>query len=400
MRSLALLPLTALALAGCGGGQTTAESTDATSSSSYASEAPGASDPPATGSNKVEDWSVEVVADGLEIPWDLAVLPDGDLLVTERAGRISLLSDGTLTEVATLDDTFDKGEAGMMGIALSSDFADTGEFYVCSATKQGDVRVIPYTLADDRDSAERQDPLVTGLPLADNGRHSGCRLLIGPDEMLYVSVGDSAMGPNPQDLQSLGGKVLRVDPQTGQAPPDNPFADSPNQKTKLIYTWGHRNVQGLAVQPGTGAIYSVEHGPDVDDEVNLLAPGANYGWNPVGKGKYNESVPMTDPDISGAVPAVWSTGEQTFALSGAAFLTGSAWGAAEGRLAIAALKGSALYLLDLADGGDSVAVSTVPQFDDKYGRLRSVVVGGDGVVYVTTSNDSDDKILRVTASSA
>lgn len=344
----------------------------------------------------VDDWSVQVVADELNIPWDLAVLPDGALLVTERSGEISIVSDGAVSEVAELDDVYDSGEAGLMSIALSTDFADSGEFYVCSATTHGDVQVIPFTLSKDAGSAERNESLLTGLPLAESGRHSGCRLLIGPDQMLYIGVGDSAVGTNPQDLKSLGGKVLRIDPQTGEAPEDNPFADSPHPKTQLIYTSGHRNVQGLAIQPGTDAIYSVEHGPTVDDEVNLLQPGANYGWNPVGDGSYDESVPMTDESIEAAVQAVWSTGGQTFALSGATFLEGATWGDVEGALAVAALKGSALYLVDLRDGGAEPAASKVPQLSDDYGRLRSVVDGGDGVIYVTTSNGTDDKILKVT----
>lgn len=372
MRRLALLPLCSLLLAACGGDPT----------------------PDATG---VDDWSVEVVADELEIPWDLAVLPDGDLLVTEKPGRLSIVSDGTVQEVsAQLDDVFASGEAGLMGIALGADFVGTGEFYVCTATTDGDVQVLSFTLAADRLSAERNDAVVTGIPLAGSGRHSGCRLLVGADEMLYVSAGDAAMGQNPQDLQSLGGKILRVDPATGQAPDDNPFADSPDPATRLIYTYGHRNVQGLALQPGSDRIYSVEHGPDVDDEINLLEPGANYGWNPDGQGEYDESVPMTDTDLEAAVEAVWSTGGQTFALSGAAFLDGAAWGNAEGTLAVAALKGSALYLVELSDD-DEPAVSKLPQLDQDYGRLRSVVAGGDGLLYVTTSNGTDDKILKVTA---
>lgn len=351
--------------------------------------------PAASGS---DDWQIETVAEGLDHPWGLSVLPDGDLLLTERPGRISLLSDGEVSEVdADLDDVYAQGEGGLMGLELSPAFEQDSTFYVCTATTHGDVQIIPFVLAGDRASAERGEPLVTGITLNQSGRHSGCRLRIGPDGMLYAGVGDSAVGTNPQDLTALGGKVLRIDPATGQAPPDNPFAASSDPQTRLIYTLGHRNVQGIAVQPGTGDLYAAEHGPDVDDEVNLLEPGANYGWNPVGSGIYDESVPMTDESIDGAVPAVWSSGDPTIATSGCAFLTGEQWGDREGALAIAALKGSALYLLTLAEDGGSPELTKIPAFDGEFGRLRTVEPGGDGVLFVTTSNGGDDKILKITA---
>jgi len=350
---------------------------------------------PATGT---AGWKVEVVAGGLENPWGLAVLPGGDLLITERPGRISVIADGEVAEVAAgLDDVQAEGEGGLMGLALSPGFEADDTFFVCTATTHGDVEIIPYVLSDDRSSAERRPALVTGITLSPTGRHSGCRLRIGADEMLYAGVGDSTVGTNPQDLTALGGKVLRVDPVTGQAPPDNPFVGSPNAATRLIYSYGHRNVQGLAVQPESGALYAAEHGPDVDDEVNLLQPGGNYGWNPVGSGKYDESVPMTDESIDGAIPAVWSSGDSTIATSGCAFLVGSAWGEHEGELAIAALKGSALYLLRIPQDGDDPQITKAAPLDGEYGRLRTVEPAGDGVLYVTTSNGTDDKVLRVTA---
>lgn len=347
---------------------------------------------------QTDGWQVEVVADGLEHPWGLSPLPDGALLVSERPGAFSIVTDGEVSEVeADLGDVEANGEGGLTGIELSPTFDEDRTFYACTNTTHGDIQVIPFVLSDDYSSAERQDAIVTGLPMSSSGRHSGCRLRIGPDDMLYIGSGDSAQGELPQDLTSLGGKVLRVDPATGQPPADNPFVDSDEEATRLVYSYGHRNVQGLAVQPGTEQIYEVEHGPDVDDEVNLIEPGANYGWNPVGSGTYDESVPMTDETIDGAVPAVWSSGSPTIATSGAAFLTGSSWGDEEGVLAIATLKGSALYLLSIPEGESGEAELTkAAVLDGDYGRLRTVEPGGDGVLYVTTSNGTDDKILEVT----
>ena len=176
---------------------------------------------------------------------------------------------------------------------------------------------------------------VGGLPIASSGRHSGCRPTMAADGTLLVGTGDTARGTISQDLNSLGGKVLRIELATGAAPADNPFIDAQNPAQRLIWDYGHRNVQGVAVQPGTGEAYSAEHGPSTDDEVNRLQPGANYGWDPSQGGSvggYDESVPMTDleryPD---ARPAAWSSGRPVEAVAGASFLP-------DGRLAVAALR--------------------------------------------------------------
>lgn len=218
------------------------------------------------------------------------------------------------------------------------------------------------------------------------GCHGGCRLRFGPDGFLWIGTGDSAVSPNPQDKTSLNGKVLRVDPDTGDPAPGNPFGTE-------IFTLGHRNVQGLAVRPGTGEMYSGEHGGERDDEVNRLVAGGNYGWDP-GPG-YDESVPMTDtakfPD---AVEAARSSGTPTIALSGIEFLEGERWRAWDGAFVGAALKGSQLGFLTLTGDGRSVLREDVRVTDR--GRLRSVVLGPDGNLYITTSNGGGtDAILRV-----
>jgi glucose/arabinose dehydrogenase len=353
---------------------------------------------------------VEVVANGLENAWDAGVLPDGKVLVTQRAGRLTLLSGGrpgaSVTELnADLSDVYATGEGGLMGLVIHPDFARSREFTTCQTyARDGspvDVRLVTWRLSADEQSAQRvADPLVSGLPINPSGRHSGCQPALGPDGELLVGTGDSADPAAAQDRHGLGGKLLRMDLKTGKPLPDNPFASSSNPDERLIDTYGHRNVQGVAVQPGTGEIYTAEHGPDIDDEVNRTVPGANYGWDPSRGGAvtdYNEDVPMTDLGrFPNAVRAVWSTGDETEAVSGSAFVTGKAWGAWDGALAISALKGSKLLLLRLTKSGTLRDVSVPAELNQSYGRLRAAVRAPDGALYVTTSNGEDDKLLRVT----
>ncbi|HSL07894.1 MAG TPA: PQQ-dependent sugar dehydrogenase [Pseudonocardiaceae bacterium] len=352
---------------------------------------------------------VDVVAEGLEHGWDIGFLPGGSALVTERPARIRLLSStrpgARVTEVAAaLDDVYVTGEGGLMGLVVHPDFAQTRRFTTCQTHQEGgqpvDVRLVTWELSPDGARARRvADPLVAGLPLNPSGRHSGCRPTIGPDGYLYVGTGDSARAAVSQDRTRLGGKVLRIDLDTGGPAPGNPFAGSPNPAERLVFTYGNRNVQGVTVQPGTGRLFGAEHGPDVDDEINLLRAGANYGWDPSRGGtrdRYDESVPMTDlrrfPD---AVPAVWSSGGDTEAICGAAFLEGDQWGDMQGLLAVAALRGSKLLLMRVDPDGAVTEVGQLPQLDGNYGRLRAVRPGPDGALYVTTSNGDDDKVLRI-----
>ncbi|MFD1049701.1 PQQ-dependent sugar dehydrogenase, partial [Kibdelosporangium lantanae] len=205
-----------------------------------------------------------------------------------------------------------------------------------------------------------------------------------------------------QDRTKLGGKVLRISLADGSPAQGNPFANATNPNERLVYTYGHRNVQGVAVRPGSGQIITAEHGPDKNDEINLIQAGANYGWDPSRggtKGGYDENVPMTDltrfPD---AIPAKWESGDTTEAVCAATFLSGPQWGDLDGALVVTALKGAKVLLFKLDDKANVRSVAIPPEFDDKFGRLRAAQFGPDGALYVTTSDGSDDKLLRVTRS--
>ena len=342
--------------------------------------------PTAPAASTAPALDVTVVADGLDHPWDVVQALDGTLLLDERSGGFTaVLPDGTVREVsADMGDLFADGETGLMGLALDPGFEENRRFYSCQGSQDGEIVVVAWMVAADWGSATRvADPLVGGLPLNErSGRHGGCRLRFAADGVLLVGTGDTAEGSVPQDPRSPGGKVLRVDPATGE---------------RQVWTVGHRNVQGLAVRPGTNQVFAVEHGPDRDDEVNLLREGGNYGWDPDGGGFYDESVPMTDPEIDGAVPAVWSSGEPTLATSGATFLEGGRWGSYEGALLVALLKAQGVLGLRLDDAGELQEEFRVPELDGVHGRLRSVVQGTDGALYVTTDDGGgSDRLLRVT----
>ena len=334
--------------------------------------------------------AVNPLVSGLTHPWGIAFTPDGTMLFTQLRGVLSSrLPDGAVqTVTADFSDLYASAETGLMGIVVDPDFATNRRFYTCQGHTGRLVEVIAWTIDAAYTTATRvADPLVGGIPAG--SRHGGCRLRFGPQGYLWIATGDAKVGTVPQDPLSRGGKVLRVDASTGAGAPDNPAAPSP------VYTSGHRNMQGLALRPGTSQMWSVEHGPTVDDEINLLTAGGNYGWDPVPG--YNQRVPMTDlakfPD---AVEAKWSSGDPTIATSGGIFLEGSWWGDWEGRLAVASLKDESLRLFEFTANGDLVSEIVVAELDGTYDRLRTPMIGPNGALYVATSNGGGrDQILIV-----
>lgn len=341
---------------------------------------------------------VRTVVAGLEIPWDVQPIGGGGLLVTERdKARLSVVRRGQRRTVRFPSSSiWVSGETGLMSLAVDPRFDKTRRFWTCAGWQGGsgnDVRVSLWKLSGNERRAKLVKHVVTGLPTT-SGRHGGCRLLLDSgSKALYVGTGDAADPANPRDVTSLGGKVLRVHRRNGSAMADNPFADASNPRQRLVYTYGHRNVQGLAQRPSDGAVVSVEHGSYRDDEVNALSPGADFGWNP-GPG-YDETVPMTDQSLPGKqTEAIWSSGEPTIATSGAAWTTSSRWGAYADSLAVAALAGERLLFIRFDDGLQQIDVSTPGKLQG-YGRLRSVTSLTNGDLLVTTSNGSDDRILRV-----
>ncbi|MGK2949349.1 MAG: PQQ-dependent sugar dehydrogenase [Acidimicrobiales bacterium] len=339
--------------------------------------------------------TVTPVVSGLERPWDLAFTPGGGILFTERTGNIRFLPAGA-SSVRTLHrptDVVVVGEGGMMGVAVDPGFVTNRRIYACFLSERSgslDVRVARFEINQAVTALVNRVDIVTGIPAASSGRHSGCRPRFGPDGRLWIGTGDAARPTVPQDPASLGGKVLRVD-SAGRGVPGNaapPF-------DPRIYTYGHRNVQGIAFSPG-GKAYAIEHGTYRDDEVNRLLAGANYGWDPrpLGGGStYDESRPMTDTvRYPGARAAVWRSGSTTIAPSGGTFLSGAQWAGWDRSLAMAVLKGQQLRVLGFDNTGNAVAEEWTALTN--LGRLRVAVQGPNGDLYVITDADPG-RILRV-----
>lgn len=355
----------------------------------------GAATPPPT---PVENGTLPAlhattVLDGLDHPWDVVQAPDGAVLTGERSGRFVVRRpDGSAGPLqADLTDLYAHVETGLMGIALAPDFASTRTLYTCQGrTNAGhpDVVIAQWTVDPAWTALTRTGTVLTGIPV-NEGRHGGCRVLAAPDKTLYIGTGDTATPTVPQDRNSLGGKTLHINAD-GTPAAGNPFAGSP------IFTLGHRNPQGLALQPGTGRVYAIEQGTDRDDEVNLLRSGANYGWRPDRiPGLYDESVPMTDPiRVPGAVTAAWASGYPTLATASGTFVSGKQWGPWDGALVMGCLKSQQLAFVRLATDGRT-ATAQARALAGVHGRIRSVTAAPDGSLLVTTDNGKTDQVLRV-----
>ena len=329
-------------------------------------------------------------------PWDVQALPGGGLIFTQRdRATLSVFKKGKVHRVGfPRRSVWVSGETGLMGLEVDPDFASNHRIYTCQGGFTGgghDVHVTAWTLDSKLRKATMDKVLVGGFPTS-SGRHGGCRLVVTSDGSLLVGTGDAAQGTNPQDLDSLGGKTLRLDRFSGAPWPSNPFAGATGPR-RYVHTYGHRNVQGVA-ERADGTLWSIEQGSFRDDEVNLLVNGGDYGWNPVPG--YNESVPMTDQSLPGTqLKARWRSGSSTLATSGGGFVNGAKWGALDGALAVACLKASRVLFLTFDKSGKLQRVRA-PRELRQYGRIRQVTSAENGDLLVTTDNGGGgDLILRV-----
>jgi glucose/arabinose dehydrogenase len=351
----------------------------------------------ATPSPPSQALDMTVVQEGLTIPWDIAFAPDGRMFVSERPGRIRVFASAEphaeLLQTIEVPDVRARGEAGVMGMDIDADFDEYPFLYVCAsrdADGEGDAapwrnELLRFRVTDDDVTFE--GTVFESTTLA-NRQHNGCAVEVDATGHIWMTVGDAlhARAGWPQ-LDRLNGKVLRMN-RDGSVPEDNPSLFG---KVGLAYTIGHRNPQGIALDPAGGPPYTAEHGPTVNDEVNRIIAGGNYGWpcylaedtipEDIG-GHAKLEIECGDP--SEYLPAAWSSGDKTIANSGIVFLSGEHWGPWDGNLIVASLKEQDLRRFVLDEDGNAVLRETL--LDTAYGRLRAAVLGPDGALYVTTSN--------------
>ena len=332
-------------------------------------------------------FRVETVLTGLEIPWSMNFAPDGRLFITERPGRVRIVTLGGSSELAlTLDGVYAQGEAGLLGLALDPEFAQNRFVYLYySATVSGGAvnRIVRYREVSSR-LGERV-VLLDNIPAAPI--HDGGRLRFGPDGLLYASAGDAADGNLAQDVASLAGKILRLN-RDGTTPRDNRFS-SP------VYTFGHRNPQGFDWHPTSGDLWESEHGNNGNDEVNAIRLGLNFGW----------------PRIEGAATLSGMEAPITFynpsiAPSGASFYRGQRLPQFANNFFVATLRGTHLLRLTVDTSARRVTAQE-RLLEGTYGRLRDVVSGPDGYLYFCTNNrdgrgtpmSGDDRVMRIVPTS-
>jgi glucose/arabinose dehydrogenase len=318
---------------------------------------------------------IQVLADNLEVPWAVDVAEDGRIFFTERAGRIRIIENGTLLEPPTFIKVEQNGESGLLGLALHPNFTENHLLYIYQTYSNGsDILNKVMMLTEKGNKIIDSKVVIDGIPAA--AGNDGGRIKFGPDGKLYVATGDARQPELAQNGGSLAGKILRLNPD-GTVPEDNPFEGSP------VYSYGHRNIQGLAWDPTTGDMYASEHGAEGNDEINLIKPGANYGWplEDCNAQRFEKPVVCFNPAIAPSGIAIASSDRLGY----------------KNDIILAALKAQQLRLVKLPSDSEINILTG-------YGRIRDVVEAPDGTLYVTTSNrdgraipeQDDDKILRIT----
>jgi glucose/arabinose dehydrogenase len=337
-------------------------------------------------------YDVSVVATGLEKPWSVEPLPGGDYLVTEKPGRLRIVSrTGTIgAPIAGVPAVDARGQGGLLDVALSPAFAtDRTIFWSFTEPREGGngTTIARGTLPSDRKSLDDVRVIFRVLPTYSNNMHFGSRLAFGPDGMLYATFGersDRATRPYAQRLDSHLGKIVRIRPD-GTVPPDNPFVGRDDAKPE-IWSVGHRNIQAAAFDP-TGQLWSIEHGTNGGDELNRIEKGKNYGWADVGYGVEYSGQPLPGPTAKAGTEQPVYYWDPVIAPSGAQFYTGDAFPAWKNSLFIGALKEQRLVRLTIEHGR---VTGEEHLLTDRGHRLRDVKQGPDGALYIVTDDQSGE----------
>jgi glucose/arabinose dehydrogenase len=353
----------------------------------------GAGETASTADGAVQ-FRVETIAGSLQVPWSLSFAPDGRIIFTERPGRVRVIENGRLRTqpLAVIGDVESRSESGLMGLTLHPQFASNRFLYLAYAYKaDGGQRVRVVRFRETGDQLTDRKLIIEEIPAAQF--HAGCRLRFGPDGKLYITTGDATEPNTAQRLDSLGGKILRLN-DDGTIPQDNPFVGQSEARPE-IWSYGHRNPQGIDFQPGTSLLFETEHGPSGGDasgggdEFNLIEKGKNYGWPVV---HHRDARAGMESPLLEYTPAV--------APASGAFYQGTGFPQFRGNFFFGNLRGETIIRVVL-DGRRVVSQERL--LERRYGRIRDVAEGPDGAIYFSTSNrdgrgspaDDDDRILRL-----
>jgi glucose/arabinose dehydrogenase len=328
------------------------------------------------------DMNKDVVVDGLNNPWEMVFAPNGDIYFSERDGRIWKIESFGEAKVIQ---TFPKSgsyEGGTLGLALHPNFEENKKIYVYQTNLELEFfqnKVYSFTV--DGDELTDKQIVIDDIPGA--LWHDGGRIAFGPDGKLYITTGDAVNPGLSQDLSSLAGKILRINPD-GTIPDDNPFDSSP------VFSYGHRNPQGIAWD-NNGLLVSSEHGPSGEmgyghDEINVIVKGGNYGWPKA----------LGDSSDDSFVNPIIHSGQTTWAPSGMVYFDSNKIPSLDGKFLVGALRGQHLMVVDVAEDGSLINAEKI--FEGEFGRIRTAQIGPDGVLYLLTANGDNDKIVRITES--
>ncbi|MFO7824147.1 MAG: PQQ-dependent sugar dehydrogenase [Cyclobacterium sp.] len=338
-----------------------------------------------------DNYNIETVVDDLKVPWGLTFLPDGSMLITERSGELIHFKNGEKTMIGGVPEVRAKGQGGLLDITLHPDYSSNGWIYLSYSSEEGPGDGAHTAIS----RAKLQGDQLTGLevlykatPNTEAGQHYGSRIVFDRDGYLFFSIGERGNHQeNPQDITRDGGKVYRLT-DDGSIPEDNPFINDAGAK-KAIYSYGHRNPQGMILHPDTGEIWVNEHGPRGGDEINVVQAGANYGWPEISYGiNYNGTILTEDTAKPGMMQPLYYW-VPSIAPSGFAVVTGENYPAWKGDLLVGSL--SFAYLEKLTLEGNKVTKRE--KIIDGMGRVRNVVLGPDGYIYAGIEGEGIVKIV-------
>lgn len=337
------------------------------------------------------DHDYEIVVSDLTIPWGIAFLPDQSMLINEKEGKIIHFKDGKKTEVQGVPEVYNRGQGGLLDIMLHPNYDENGWIYFTYASSEGEgngghtalmrAKLVNNTLVN-------KELLYKATPNTTKGQHFGSRIVFDNDGYLYFTIGERGeQDVNPQDITRDGGKVYRLN-DDGSVPNDNPFINEPNAK-KAIYSYGHRNPQGMVLHPETGKVWTNEHGPQGGDEINIIKKGANYGWPVISYGINYSGTKFTDITEKEGMEQPLHYWDPSIAPSGMAFITSDKYPGWKGNLLIGSLKFKYLDKIILSDE----KVIKEERLLDGLGRVRTVVQGPDGYIYIGIENLGIVKLL-------